>query len=103
MRCDPVTHQLREIPVIGLLTSTALRATVGNIQRFDCARRFSSWLGLTPRECSSGDRGRLGGTSPSAVTFICARCRSLVLDRRCCPRTANNAAATRSTTCSSGR
>jgi transposase len=99
MRCDPVTHQLREIPVIGLLTSTALRATVGNIQRFDCARRFSSSLGLTPRECSSGDRGR----SPSAVTFICARCRSLVLDRRCCPRSGNNAAATPSTTCRSWR
>jgi transposase len=70
VRCDPVVQQLREIPGIGLLTSTAIRATVGDIQRFPCGRRFSSWLGLTPRECSSGERRRLGGISKRGDVYL---------------------------------
>jgi transposase len=69
-RADPVVQQLREIPGIGLLTSTAIHATVGDIQRFPCARRFASWLGLTPRECSSGERRRLGGISKRGDVYL---------------------------------
>jgi transposase len=41
-RTDPVVQQLRQIPGIGLLSSTAIRAAVGDIQRFPCARSFAS-------------------------------------------------------------
>ena len=51
---DPVATRLRDIPGIGLLTSTALVGTVGHIHAFRRARQFASWLGLTPREYSSG-------------------------------------------------
>ena len=69
-RDDEVVQQLRQIPGIGLLTSTALRATVGHIERFDSARRFASWLGLTPREYSSGQRRRLGGISKQGDIYL---------------------------------
>ena len=67
---DEVVQQLRQIPGVGLLTSTALRATVGSIERFGSARRFASWLGLTPREYSSGERRRLGGISKQGDSYL---------------------------------
>ena len=59
----PVVTRLRTIPGIGLLTATALVGSVGHIHAFRRARQFASWLGLTPREHSSGPRRRLGGIS----------------------------------------
>jgi transposase len=69
-RADPVVRQLRQIPGIGLLSSTAIRAAVGNVERFDCGRSFASWLGLTPREYSSGERRRLGGISTRGDVYL---------------------------------
>ena len=69
-QADPVVQQLRQIPGVGLLTSTALRATVGDIQRFPCARRFASWLGLTPREYSSAEHRRLGSISKRGDVYL---------------------------------
>ena len=56
----PVVERLWSIPGIGLLTATALVAFVGDIHRFPPA---ASYLGLTPREHSSGLRRRLGRIS----------------------------------------
>jgi transposase len=69
-RTDPIVQRLREIPGVGPLTSTAMRATVGNIERFSSARRYASWLGLTPREYSSGERRRLGGISKQGDVYL---------------------------------
>lgn len=67
---DPVAIRLREIPGIGLLTATALVGTVGHIQAFGRARQFASWLGLTPREYSSGTHRRLGGISKRGDVYL---------------------------------
>src|SRR5205085_12157608 len=67
---DPVATRLREIPGIGLLTATALVGTVGHIHAFRRARQFASWLGLTPREYSSGTRRRLGGISKRGDVYL---------------------------------
>jgi transposase len=67
---DPVITRLRTIPGIGLLTSTALVGTVGHIHAFRRARQFASWLGLTPREHSSGPRRRLGGISKRGDVYL---------------------------------
>jgi transposase len=67
---DPVIVRLRTIPGIGLLTSTALVGTVGHIHAFRRARQFASWLGLTPREHSSGPRRRLGGISKRGDVYL---------------------------------
>jgi transposase len=67
---DPVATRLREIPGIGLLTATALVGTVGHIHAFGRARQFASWLGLTPREFSSGTHRRLGGISKRGDVYL---------------------------------
>ena len=67
---DPVVVRLRTIPGIGLLTATALVGTVGHIHAFRRARQFASWLGLTPREHSSGPRRRLGGISKRGDVYL---------------------------------
>ena len=56
----PHVAHLRTIPGIGLLNATALVACVGDVHRFPSGRHFASYLGLTPREHSSGSRRRLG-------------------------------------------
>lgn len=67
---DPVVTRLRTIPGIGLLTATALVGSVGHIHAFRRARQFASWLGLTPREHSSGPRRRLGGISKRGDLYL---------------------------------
>jgi transposase len=69
-RDDPVVQRLRTIPGIGLLTATALIAFVGNIQRFPSGRHFASYLGLTPREHSSGLIRRLGSISKRGDPYL---------------------------------
>ena len=59
----PAVERLRSIPGIGLLTATAMVGFVGDIQRFRSSRQFASYLGLTPREHSSGNQRRLGRIS----------------------------------------
>ena len=66
----PVVALLRTVPGIGLLTSTALVAAVGDVLRFPSGRHLASWLGLTPRECSSGNRRRLGGISKRGDRYL---------------------------------
>ena len=51
---------LQEVPGIGLLTSTALVACAGSPDHFKSGRHFASWLGITPLECSSGNKRWLG-------------------------------------------
>ena len=67
---DPVVTRLRTIPGIGLLTATALVGTVGHIHAFRRARQFASWLGLTPREYSSGQRRHLGSISKRGDVYL---------------------------------
>lgn len=66
----PAVDRLRSIPGIGLLTATALVAAVGNVQRFPSARHFASYLGLTPRERSTGHQRRLGAISKRGDIYV---------------------------------
>ena len=56
----PVVERLLTIPGVGLLTATALAGFVGDVARFPSGRHFACYLGLTPREHSSGGRRQLG-------------------------------------------
>ncbi len=69
-RGDERVKQLREIPGIGPLTSTAIRAVVGDIQRFPSGRHFASWLGLTATERSSAEQRRLGRISKQGDVYL---------------------------------
>ena len=64
-----VTH-LRTIPGIGLLIATALVAFIGDIRRFPSGRHFASYLGLTPREYSSGLKRHLGRISKRGDGYL---------------------------------
>lgn len=67
---DPVVSSLKTIPGIGLLTATALVAFVGDVRRFPSGRHFSSYLGLTPREHSSGLSRHLGRISKRGDPYL---------------------------------
>jgi transposase len=67
---DPVVGRLLQVPGVGPLTATALRASVVDVQRFPSARHFASWVGLTSREHSSGERRRLGRISKQGDPYL---------------------------------
>lgn len=67
---DAVVQRLMQIPGIGVLTATALVGSVGHIHAFRRARQFASWLGLTPRERSSGRCRRLGAISKQGDPYL---------------------------------
>ena len=67
---SPTIERLRTIPGVGLLTATALVAFVGDARRFPSGRHFASYLGLTPRESSSGLRRRLGAISKRGDPYL---------------------------------
>jgi transposase len=66
----PAVARLRSLPGIGLLIATALVAFIGDIQRFPSGRHFASYLGLTPREYSTGLKRRRGRISKRGDAYI---------------------------------
>jgi len=66
----PVVKRLESIPGIGIITATALVGFVGEVKRFPTGRHFASFLGLTPREHSSGMRRRLGAISKRGDVYL---------------------------------
>jgi transposase len=66
----PVVQRLLTVPGIGLLTATALYAFIGDVARFPSGRHLASYLGLTPREYSSGLRRKLGRISKRGDSYL---------------------------------
>lgn len=60
---DGPAKRLMTIPGIGSLTAAAIAASVGDAREFRSARQFAAWIGLTPRQNSSGGKERLGRIS----------------------------------------
>ncbi len=60
---NPVSQKLATIPGIGPIIATAIAATVPDPSVFRSGREFAAWLGLVPRQNSTGDKARLGGIS----------------------------------------
>lgn len=69
-RSEPTITLLMTIPGIGVLTATALYASVPDIHTFTNGRQLACWLGLTPREFSSGSRRRMGGISKQGDGYL---------------------------------
>jgi transposase len=67
---SPACQALLSVPGIGLITSTAMLGSVGDPRSFASARRYASFLGLTPREHSSGDKRVLGGISKRGDRYL---------------------------------
>jgi error-prone DNA polymerase len=59
-RADETARRLATIPGIGPITASLIAATVTDISVFKSARQFAAWLGLVPRQHSTGGKTRLG-------------------------------------------
>ena len=66
----PAVGFLMSIPGVGPLTATALVGFIGDIRRFPTGRHFASYLGLTPREYSSGLKRNLGRISKRGDGYL---------------------------------
>jgi transposase len=64
------TRRLMGIRGIGPLTAQAIVATVGNARDFRNGRQFAAWLGLTPRQHSSGGKSRLGHITKRGDAYL---------------------------------
>jgi transposase len=62
-RRDKTATRLMTIPGVGVICATAMEALAPPLENFAKGRDFAAWLGLTPRQNSSGGKSRLGGTS----------------------------------------
>jgi len=70
VRQTPLAQRLLTVPGIGLVTATALTGLVGDFRRFASGRCFASYLGLVPKEHSSGAKRRLGHISKRGDTYL---------------------------------
>lgn len=59
-RASEASRRLATIPGVGVITASALAASVPDVSQFESGRAFAAWLGLTPRSNSSGGKERLG-------------------------------------------
>jgi len=62
--------RLLAIPGIGPITATAIISAIGNGKQFKRGRDFAAWLGLTPRQHSSGGKERLLGISKRGDSYL---------------------------------
>ena len=67
---DEDCRRLMTIPGIGVITATIIKAAAGDGSNFKNGRHFAAWLGLVPRQHSTGGRDRLGGISKRGDTYI---------------------------------
>ena len=68
-KSNPVSQRLATIPGIGPIIATAIAATVADPNTFRSGREFA-WLGLVPRQNSTGGKARLGGISKRGDSYL---------------------------------
>ena len=69
-RSDADARRLATIPGIGVLNATALVAAVGNAQTFARGRDLAAWLGLVPRQITTGGKPRLVGITKRGNKYL---------------------------------
>jgi transposase len=69
-RSNQTSKRLNCIPGVGPLLATALVASVADPKAFRSGRNFSAWIGLVPRQHSSGGRARLGSISKQGDRYL---------------------------------
>lgn len=67
---DARSQRLQRAGGIGLITATAMSASIGDFDRYPSGRHFASALGITPREHSSGSTRRLGRITKRGDTYL---------------------------------
>jgi len=69
-RQDQASQRLATIPGVGIITATALSATIADPSAFRSGREFAAFLGLVPRQNSSGGKDRLGRISKKGDGYL---------------------------------
>jgi transposase len=80
---DGACTWLRQIPGIGPLVATAIVAAIGNGAAFRKGREFAAWMGLVPKQYSTGGKAKLYGISKRGNNYL----RKILIHghaRRCC-------------------
>jgi len=67
---DPMCVEIQKIDGIGPLTASAMVASIGDAKVFNNGREVSAWLGLVPKQHSSGNKVRLGGISKRGDRYL---------------------------------
>ena len=69
-RENAVSQRLATIPGVGVVTASALAATLGDGSAFGSSRQLAAWLGLVPRQNSSGGKARLGRITKQGDPYL---------------------------------
>lgn len=69
-RSSELSSKLAGVPGIGPITASALVATIGDAKNFDSGRQVAAWLGLVPRQHSSGGKQNLLGISKRGDIYL---------------------------------
>ncbi|OCK60076.1 hypothetical protein LMTR3_21085 [Bradyrhizobium sp. LMTR 3] len=69
-RVNPMAKFLSSIPGIGPRTATALAATAADPTIFRCGREFAAWLGVTPKQNSTGGKDLLGRITKQGDSYL---------------------------------
>jgi transposase len=69
-RANDASRKLAKIPGIGPITASALVASIGDAKSFESGRQLAAWLGIVPRQNSSGGKQTLLGISKRGDTYL---------------------------------
>ena len=69
-RSSAMSRRLEKIPGIGPLTASALVASIADARSFDSGRQLAAWVGLVPRQSSSGGKPQLLGMSKRGDVYL---------------------------------
>jgi transposase len=69
-RADADSQRLTTIPGVGIITASAIIAAIGDGSQFRSGREFAAWIGLVPRQHSSGGKEKLGSISKKGNVYL---------------------------------
>jgi transposase len=69
-KASDTAQQLMSTPGAGAVTATAILASVGDARQFQNGRQFAAWLGLTPRQYTTGGKIRLGRITQHGDAYL---------------------------------
>ena len=69
-RASEASRRLAEIPGIGPIVATALVAEIGDWKAFELGRSLAAWIGLVPKQCSTGGKERLGRITKQGNRYL---------------------------------
>lgn len=69
-RASDLSSKLAQVPGIGPITASALVASIGDAKNFESGRQLAAWLGLVPKQHSSGGKSNLLGISKRGDTYL---------------------------------